>query len=88
MPVVKSNSDGAVDHEWLDPHQLPVDTQLKKSSYVSADHEAEETQVPTDDPKQGKQKGRKGRKKLVPVWRLVSPFIFFFFLDCAIDITS
>ena len=48
---------------------------LKKSSYVSGEEAgAEQVPPPTDDPKQ---EVRKGRRKLVPVWRLVSGFYGF-----------
>ena len=58
----------AVDGGGLFDPQPPVG--VLKNSYVSA--KEEEAQAPTGDPKQGKQRGRRGRRKLVPVWRLVS----------------
>ena len=66
-------NDSAVDHEWLDA-EPPVGI-LKKSSYVSGEESgAEHVPPPTDDSKREEKKGRKGRRKLVPVWRLVSCF--------------
>ena len=62
----------AVDGGGLFDPQPPVGI-LKKSSYVSGEEsEAEQVPPPTGDSKQGGKKGRKGRRKLVPVWRLVS----------------
>lgn len=52
----------------FDP-QPPVGI-LKKNAYVSA--EEEEAGIPPEGDKQGKPKRKKVRRKLVPVWRLVS----------------
>ena len=61
----------AVDGGGLFDPQPPIGI-LKKSSYVSGE-ETETQQIPmTDDSKQGGKKRRKPRRKLVPVWRLVS----------------
>ena len=57
----------------FDP-QPPVGI-LKKSSYVSGEEsEVEQVDPATDDSKRGGKGGRRGRRKLVPVWRLVSWF--------------
>ena len=61
----------AVDGGGLFDPQPPIGI-LKKSSYVSGE-ESEAEQVPTnEDSKQEGKKGKKRRRKLVPVWRLVS----------------
>ena len=52
----------------FDP-QPPVGI-LKKSDYVSGKEEEAESHL--EDEKQGKKKTKKARRKLVPVWRLVT----------------
>lgn len=77
-PVVAvRNDDGtAVNHEWRESDETPTSVGiLKKSSYVSGEEsETEEVGHATEDSKQEGGEGRKGRRKLVPVWRLVSLF--------------
>ena len=52
----------------FDPHP-PVGI-LKKSGYVSGSEE--EAAIPPKESKHGKKKAAKEKRKLVPVWRLVS----------------
>lgn len=80
--VAVRNDDGtAVDHEyheWRESDEPPTAVGiLKKSIYVSGEEsETEEVGHATEDSKQEGGKGREGRRKLVPVWRLVSCFTF------------